>query len=605
MKVRMLSMITVSFLLLGGSVSADEAASPEPATPDSPPPEETPAGGEEGALSETGEEMLITLRVPLFSPLFASTPVASVEDEPITLRDLTRAIASSHAGRGEATAAGGKDYVALLDRLLTAKLIVQEARNIGFDELPEVAAQIDDFESQLLIEKLVSRELESLEPDPAEVDRLYGRMSREYLLTTLEFAAEEDALAFLAAYEEEGDFTGVAMRFFDEGRAKGELGTELYVKLQDLLPAVAQTADRLEIGSLSQIFRGPEGFLLFYVRDIRPYESPELREEARRKVLEALRREEARKYADRLEARYATVDYALLDGIAFAPRRTGLPFFRREVLPDYEALRSDGRVLATVDGEEPISITVGDLARKVEASFYHGIELALAERRDVDESKRTLLKKMVFRRAALIEARRHGLDREEDYVEAVERNTTAVLFDTFVRRVVAPDVKVSDDEAQQYYREHVDAFSTPKMVRLDGLAFDALPDAERALKKLDRGADFRWVSANTEGQVDRDAESALDLNDVLVSVSSLPEGLQGRAERARQGDLLLYSGPDDNHYVIRVSKVFPPKPQPYEQARARVLESIVAEKVQDLVSDWGLKLREAYEPRIFLQVLGD
>ena len=96
-----------------------------------------------------------------------------------------------------------------------------------------------------------------------------------------------------------------------------------------------------------------------------------------------------------------------------------------------------------------------------------------------------------------MEARRQGLDREEEYVDAVDQNTTAVLFDVFVQRVVAPDVKISEEEAQSYYGEHMDEFSTPKMVRLDGLAFDALPDAESALDKLNKRADFKWVSANS------------------------------------------------------------------------------------------------------------
>jgi hypothetical protein len=151
----------------------------------------------------------------------------------------------------------------------------------------------------------------------------------------------------------------------------------------------------------------------------------------------------------------------------------------------------------------------------------------------------------------------------------------------------------------------MDEFSTPRMLRLNGLAFDALPDAESARDKLRSGADFRWVSANTPGQVDKDAERVLDFNDVLLSVNTFPEGLRQGAEGARRGDLLLYSGPDDNHYVILVTNVFPPKPHPYEEVRAKIAESIFAEKVKDLVADWGLKLREAYEPTIFLQGVQD
>jgi hypothetical protein len=591
-------MIALPFLLFAALGSAEEPARSEAAGPES-----EAASEEESVPSGMAEEILITLQVPLFSPLFASTPLASVEDEPITMEELTRSIASSHAGRTDGETPIKKNFVSLLDRLLTTKLIIQEARNIGLDELPAVAARIDQFAWDLLVNNLMSRELESVEADPADVDRLYQRMSREFLLTTVQFENAEDALAFEEQYAAEGDFTTLAMRFFEEGKATGELGSEEYVKLKDLLPEVAQTADSLEVGAVSRIFRASDGFLVFYVRDIRVYEDPGLREEARRRIIETLRQERAGEYADALERKHATVDYDLLADVSFMPRKTGLPFFRREVPVDQEQLLSDDRVLATVHSEAPFEITVGDLARKVGSSFYHGMKKGLEGRKDLDRRSRVTLKNMVFEKTGPMEARRQGLDREEEYLDAVEQKTASLLFGSFVRKVIAPDVTIREEEVRQYYEEHLDDFSTPKMVRLNGLVFDELPDAESALNKLRRGADFRWVSANTPGQLDEDTAKALDFDNVLLSVNSLPEGLKQTARGARRGDAMLYSGPDEFYYVVVVSSVFPPQPQAYEQAREEIAELITVEKVKDLVADWGVKLREAYEPRIFLHGL--
>jgi parvulin-like peptidyl-prolyl isomerase len=598
MKVRALSIIPLLLFAVHGFAD-------EPVSRDAPLAEIEPAAEEEGSGSEPAEEILITLRVPLLAPLSASAPLASVEDEPITIEDLVGAIASSHADRSDAGAPVRRDYEKLLDRLITTRLIVQEARNIGFDELPEIAARIDDFSHQLLIQKLMSRELESVEADPAEVDRLYARMSREFLLETIEFEQEEDALAFQEQYESQGDFTRVAMRFFEEGKATGELGAEEYVKLKDLLPTVAQTADTLEVGAVSQIFTKGDGFLVFHVRDIRRYDDPGLTEEARRKVLEPLRRERAREYADWLERQHATIDYDLLNEVHFESRKEGLPFFRREVPADYEALLADDRVIATVHDDELFTVTVADLAQKVEKSFYHGVGKGLQDRKGAERRKTVTLKNLVLEKTAVIEARRQGLDSEPEYLDAVHQNTTATLFDVFVQKVIAPDVKIAEEEARKHYAEHIDDFSTPRMVRLNGLAFNDLPDAVRALDKLRRGSDFQWVSANSEGQADRDAERVLDFNDVLVSVNSLPEGIRAPAAGARRGDPLLYSAPDGNHYVIVVTKVFEPRPEPYDEARMKIAEAIYAEKIQALVAEWGVKLREAYEPRIYVQGFED
>ena len=61
-------------------------------------------------IDKLRQELLIDLRVPLTSPLFATTPVAVVDDEPITLRDLTKRIASIHEDRVEEPTQARKNY---------------------------------------------------------------------------------------------------------------------------------------------------------------------------------------------------------------------------------------------------------------------------------------------------------------------------------------------------------------------------------------------------------------------------------------------------------------------------------------------------------------
>ena len=173
---------------------------------------------------------------------------------------------------------------------------------------PRSKSQIDQFSTQLLAASLMSPKLETVEADPAEVDELYKKMSREFLLTALRFTREEDALAFQKEYESGGDFTGVAARFIEAGRAEGEIDGQQYMKLKDLLPRIAQAAAELKPDSLSQIFSSDGGFLLFYLHDVRFYEDPALKEEARQTVLAPLQKEKADEYIAFLLGEYSTID---------------------------------------------------------------------------------------------------------------------------------------------------------------------------------------------------------------------------------------------------------------------------------------------------------
>ena len=364
MKKGMLPVLAFACILLSGpGLAADHGSEP--------------ARGEESPSLGSSEEVIITLQAPLGSPLFSQTPVAVVDDEPITFSDLTESIGSTHAGRAEEATGVKKDYANLLERIVTRRLIVQEAKNIGLDELPEIASQIDAFTTKLLLSRLMAQQLESVEPDPAEVDELYRRMSREFLLTTLEFKKEEDAVAFSKECKSGDDFDALAGRFVEAGRAEGEIGGQEYLKLKDLLPRVAEAAFNMEVGSVSEIFTVGRGFMLFHIKDARFYEDPELNEEARQRILEPLKREKAYEYGEFLEGKYATIDEKLLEDADFEAEKSGALWFKKDKPVDFQELLDDERTVATVRGDEPFTVTVGDLAREVEGTYFHGVEKAL------------------------------------------------------------------------------------------------------------------------------------------------------------------------------------------------------------------------------------
>jgi hypothetical protein len=552
-----------------------------------------------------GDELIATLQVPLMSPYFSRTPVAIVDDEPITLADLTKRIASIHAGRTDEHTSARKNYANLLDRVITTKLIVQEARNIGFDEMPEVAAQLEQFSTDLLLSIVMSHHLESVEPDPEELDELYRQMSREFLLTTLNFANREDASAFVEQYESGGDFQELAAAFIEDGRTEGELDAQEYLKLKDLLPRIAQTAYDMEVGSVSEVFSVTDGLVLFHVDDVRFYEDPAVKEEARQKILGRLKKEKGREYGDSLVKKYATIDEKLLKKADFQSEKTGFLGLGEEKPVDLEELMDDERVVATMPGEEPFTVTIGELATAVKESFYHGIETSHRKKKNLNREKRIVLQNTLFKRAAVAEAMSQGIHETDEYIDTLDEYTTSLLFETFLKRVIVPDVKISEEEVRAYYKEHIDDFSSPKMIRMNGIAFHELADAQNALEKLRKGADFKWVSANSPGQVTKGTKGITVFDNVLLSSTALPDSLRKPADTARRGDSLLYSDPDDYHHVITVSKIFPPTPRSYEDARLTIARQISDEKTRILIEDWGTKLKEEYDTRIFVTGFDD
>jgi hypothetical protein len=445
MKKEILSILTLAFLSFSGSGLAADS-------------NDESSHERTGASPGFGDELTITLHAPLMSPHFSETPVAVVNDEPIAFRELATSISSIHTRRVDEPTSARKDYANLLVRIITTKLIVQEARNIGLDEMSEIKSQVDGFSMEFLISRLMAQHLKNVEPDAKEVDELYERISREFLLTTVKFKNEEDAVSFEEQVKSSDDFNESARGLIEEGRAEGEIGGEQYTRLKDLLPRVAQEAFDMDVGSVSPIFKGPDTFLMFHIEDARFYEDPMVKEAARKKVVESLKRKKAREYGEFLEAKHALIDEDLLEEADFEVVKSGFLWFGEETPADYEKLLVDERVVATVRGDESFTVTVADLAREVQEAYFHRIDKAL-EKKELNQKKRLILKSILFKKIARMEAVDQGMDETKEYFDALEKYTSSLLFRAFVNNVIAPDVKISEEELREYYREHVDEFS--------------------------------------------------------------------------------------------------------------------------------------------------
>ncbi len=561
---------------------------------------------EESADVERGEELLITLNVPLTSPLFSKTPVAVVDEEPITFHDLLQRIGAIHQEMEKgATPTKKKDYADLLDRVITTKLIVHEARNIGLDELPEVVESIETMSTDLLVSEVMSRRLAEVEPDPDDVDELYGTMSREFSMSTVKLQKEEDALSFKEQVDSGEDFEVVAKRFAEEGKAEFDSGDGQFLKLKDLLPRIGQAVIDEKAGSVSEIFADSGVYTLFHIEAVRPYEDPALKEEAQQKALEPAQREVAREYTEALKAKYATIDERLLKKIDFNSKKSGFFSLGKEEPADFEELVKDERVVATVNVDPPFTVTVADLAKDVRGAFFHGVETATKRNTDLNDEKQIALDNILFTQTAVAEARSRGFDQTDAYLDQMDEFITSLLFNVFVKKVIAPDVKLTQEEVREYFDANTERFSTPKMFRLNAIAFSELSDAESALRKIEKRADFKWVSANSPGRVDEEDRDGFDFDGALLSVTALPEDLHHRIEDLNQGDALIYSDDKGYHHVLVISKAFAPKPRPYESVKTSIAQTLFDQNLKLLIADWRDKLKEAYETRIFVEGLGD
>lgn len=529
-----------------------------------------------------------TVRAPLFSKTHESLAVATVDGQPVTLRELADALGAVHRARAAGGNAGEANFVPALDRLIGTRLVLLEAREMGIDELPEVKEALEQF-SEVDLRRLVQRAItRGAKPSRSDVDRRYRDAVRQWRARSAMFPKEEDAKAVAEAMKAGEPFAQVVAKAVAEKKARG--GTEVHTlsaRLQ-VLPQVIRALEPLRAGATTGAIAVDKGWTVLEVVGVEYPEDASARAEAEKQALAARKAELLRRYYERLLRRHVKTDEALVASVDYeAPA------------PGFEALKKDQRVLATIDDQPPV--TIGEVCAALEVAFFHGIEEAIQQRK-LNARGKVVLEALVSRRLVHLEARRLGLDSGEEHRRAVDDRRKELVFGAFVQRAIVPDVTVSDAEGLEYYEAHRKEFVFPGFYTLASLGFETLGGARAAADKLKSGADFKWLQANAAGQLP-EARQAVRFDGNTVSARAMPPDLLKALEGARPGDLRLYSSSEGGHYVVAVNQVTEPAAPSYAEVRGEIVPKIQARKVNDALTLWIAKLRKARDVRVYITQL--
>jgi hypothetical protein len=520
-------------------------------------------------------------------PLVGGKPtLAMVNGEPVTLEEFDRALAGIHGGMTDNATQSRPNPSQLLDRLINARLVLQEARNIGLDELPEVRSAEKAFSEDTLRGMLYGYHVRNItKPDKKEVEKRYREAVKEVKVTSILFEKEEDGKRLEAEVSAGGDFDKLAQRMITAGEAKGNLDGQ-YLKFDSLSPEVAKTVSSMKNGEVSPLMRVGNQFSLLKLVDIRFPKDPTARAQAEKDALQVKKTAALNSYTEGLRKKYVTIDRKLVDSLDYESSE-----------PGFEKLLADDRTLAKVKGENPV--TVGDLTKALEKKFFHGAERA-AGRKKLNPKKDQVLEEILNRRVTLKEAKRQKLDRTEFYKTKTKEYRDGILFGAFVQKVIAPDVKVDEEELKSYYQAHIGEYTFPEMVRINGLMFSDRKDAEETIEKLRKGADFQWLRANADGQVEAGkGKNLLEFGGQMLDVTTLPEEVLKAISGASPGDYRLYADPGNAYYVLDIRERVPARPMPFESVKGMMEKKVHAEKLQSVLRDWEEKLRKASDVKIY------
>jgi hypothetical protein len=529
------------------------------------------------------------LRAALYSAETMACPVARVGGDEVALQELAEALAVAHtakgskAGRGET--ARGLDFAPALDRIVDVRLLVIEARDMGLTELPDFRQAVETFRASTLRTLLQAQASAQARADPAEVERLVRAAVKQWKVRSAMFEQEEDARAFRQAVGKGGSFDALARAAVAAGKARG--GEPGFVGKKEMLPELALAADALQVGQVSQPVKVATGWVVLVLEGVRYPEDPKVREQARAQSLAEQQHQAVRRFHQALAKKHARIDAGLLDGLDFeAGGEEG-----------FKLLAKDPRVLVQIPGEP--DVTVAMLAAEITGKFFHGVAEPIKEHR-VNPYKAEAFEVLLGARLFAREARQRKLDQSPVYRRKLEEYERVLAFNTFLQRVVLPEVKVTEEEVRARYERRREEFTTPRMFRLEGLAFTSAKAAQAAQEQLRGGADFEWLRANAEGQLPPEARQ-LRFGGALLSASGLPPSLVKALSGAQPGEFRRYASDDGTqHDLLRVAEEVAPGLRPYAEVREPLAREVESDKVSAAVRDYAAKLRKVQRVELLI-----
>lgn len=514
---------------------------------------------------------------------------AMVNDEPIFMEEYVKFLASIEHGDTSAQHEHGPekiDYAGILNRIVSERLLLIEARNIGLNEGPDVIEAIEKYTDMVLMKTLVAEQLKNITADQEEVEKLFRPLVREFKITSIVFENEKDAEAMDEALKSGGEFDDLAKKSVEDGSSK-ENHKGIYLQNRALLPEISAVVSEMEIGALSTVIALDQTFVLLRLDDIRYPENKEIRSKVEMAVVEKSKIKALEEYTETLIKKYVKKDDALLESIDYDT-----------TMEDFNKLLKDERAIARIKKGSPV--TVGALSAHLEKTFHHGIEGSIIKK-EVNNKKEEALYELLQKIVLKKEAVNKGLAKTDKYKTGLENYQKSMLLSSFIQKVVAPDIKLTEDEVRVYYEENAENYTSPEMMRIEGLVFNDMGKAEETLEKLRNGTDIKWLRSNVEGQVSEETAEILSFKGSIINPDTLPADVRKALEGASSGDHRLYESSQGHFYALYIQNVFPSEPISFDNAKTEIANKLYNDKLVRAIDDWTNQLKEHYTVEIYLK----
>ncbi len=185
------------------------------------------------------------------------------------------------------------DKSMLLDQMISEKLLIQEAKDMGLEEDKDILEQIKKMTEQILAQALIEREiLDKIGVNDEEVLDYYEQNKDSFTekeqvhLYNILLETEEEAQNVLEQLKAGEDFSEIAIEK-SSGPSAAQGGDLGYVAKGTIIPEIEEVVFALELEELSEVVKTDFGFHILKINEKKP-ETVKNLEEVKEEILQTL-----------------------------------------------------------------------------------------------------------------------------------------------------------------------------------------------------------------------------------------------------------------------------------------------------------------------------
>jgi peptidyl-prolyl cis-trans isomerase C len=482
--------------------------------------------------------------------------LAVVNGETITKDDFKYSLQIAHR-REDFSHAGSIDIAKFVQKLVDDTLIIQEARRMGMEGYPEVKQALQAYILRESVVRLHDEEIvQKVKITQEDIMSYYKKNYERFSLGIIEANSEENAREILEQLKKGGDLS-------ERG------GREVVLNRNSIIPQIWKALSNLKPGEFSDII--PIMNKYYIVKLIGREEAPdEELEKVKESVEKAVRKQKEKERSDEYlkclrELATIKINHELLSDLR-------LPVGSQ----DKETLLKDKRILAGVNGS---SLTIGDFVAK-SISF-------------LKKSKEEILDDWIDLKIVDHEALSRHYEKS-DLKDMVQRYENQLLKNTFTKKVIIPQITISEKTLKEYYANHQEKFTKPVRFKIQQITVKTRDEAQDILNNLQRGADFSWLAKKRS--IDSANEKGGDIG--WLTEAQILKPVREILDTLKPGNISGIIKIDSHYRIIRLQDRKEGEVEDFDKVKNAVYKACFEEQLNSIFNKYVSELKKDSEIKI-------